>query len=120
MTDLSPDDELDARSVERAVGGDQRAFGDLVRRHQATALRVAFRGLWLDVGSGGCGAGGVREGACSALVGAAELRGPAMADARRREHGAQPRTVVGPTTARVAAGRGAAAHARGDAGGGDA
>ena len=42
MTDLSPDDELDARLVERAIGGDGTAYADLVRRHQARALRVAF------------------------------------------------------------------------------
>ena len=42
MTDLTPEDDLDARLVERAVGGDDRAFADLVRRHQARALRLAF------------------------------------------------------------------------------
>jgi RNA polymerase sigma-70 factor (ECF subfamily) len=42
MTDLTPEDDLDARLVERAVGGDELAFADLVRRHQARALRLAF------------------------------------------------------------------------------
>lgn len=42
MTDLSPDDALDASSVVRAAAGDDGAFADLVRRHQRRALRLAF------------------------------------------------------------------------------
>ena len=42
MTDLSPHDELDATLVARAVGGDDLAFAEIVRRHQAVAARVAF------------------------------------------------------------------------------
>lgn len=42
MTDLSPDDELDATLVARAVGGDDLAFAQIVRRHQCRAARVAF------------------------------------------------------------------------------
>jgi RNA polymerase sigma-70 factor (ECF subfamily) len=41
MTELSPDDARDATLVARAVGGDRHAYADLVRRHQARALRLA-------------------------------------------------------------------------------
>lgn len=42
MNDPSPDDEIDAQLVERARAGDDRAFADLVRRHQRRALRLAM------------------------------------------------------------------------------
>jgi RNA polymerase sigma-70 factor (ECF subfamily) len=42
MTELEADDELDATLVARALGGDRHAFADLVRRHQARALRLAY------------------------------------------------------------------------------
>ena len=42
MTQLSPDDEFDASLVARALAGDDLAFAEIVRRHQARAARVAF------------------------------------------------------------------------------
>src|SRR5687768_3606196 len=42
MTELEAEDHLDASLVARAVGGEELAFADLVRRHQARALRLAY------------------------------------------------------------------------------
>jgi RNA polymerase sigma-70 factor (ECF subfamily) len=42
MTDSTAADVADAELVARARGGDHQAYAQLVRRHQRTALRVAY------------------------------------------------------------------------------